>query len=86
MRLIISEAQCLNGSTVFSTISVFAGIVADRSRVAQVRKMPNVGPEVGPTSAFSSCIPTGMHGPTCIFWANLTFFSLAAVLSTAGRQ
>ena len=23
-----------------------------------------------------SCIPTGMHGPTCIFWANLTPFSL----------
>jgi hypothetical protein len=22
------------------------------------------------------CIPTGMHGPTCIFWANLTHFSL----------
>ena len=27
-------------------------------------------------AAFSSCIPTGMHGPTCIFWANLTPFSL----------
>ena len=23
-----------------------------------------------------SCIPSGMHGPTCIFWANLTPFSL----------
>jgi hypothetical protein len=35
-----------------------------------------VGPEFGPTSAFFSCIPAGMHGPTCIFWANLTRFSL----------
>jgi ectoine hydroxylase-related dioxygenase (phytanoyl-CoA dioxygenase family) len=26
-----------------------------------------VGPQVGPTSAFCSCIPTGMRGPTCIF-------------------
>jgi hypothetical protein len=22
------------------------------------------------------CVPTGMHGPTCIFWANLTPLSL----------
>ena len=35
-----------------------------------------VGPEVGPTSAFYTCTPTGMHGPACIFWANLTPFSL----------
>jgi hypothetical protein len=41
-----------------------------------VRKTPTVGPEVGPTSAFYSCIPTGMHGPTYIFWANLTLCSL----------
>ena len=31
----------------------------------------------GPTSAFHSCIPTGMHGPTRIFWASLTPLSLA---------
>ena len=24
------------------------------------------------------CIPTGTHGPTCVFWANLTPFSLKA--------
>ena len=36
------------------------------------------GPEVGPTSAFYSCIPTGMYGPTCIIWWNLTPFSLEA--------
>ena len=39
-----------------------------------------VGPEVGPTSAFYGCIPFGMHGPTCIFWANLTPFSLKHLL------
>jgi hypothetical protein len=32
-------------------------------------------PEVGPTSAFYSCIPPGIHGPTCIFWATLAPFS-----------
>ena len=42
----------------------------------QVRKTPRVGPEIGPTSAFYSCILTGMHGPACIFWANLTPSSL----------
>ena len=31
---------------------------------AKVRKMPTVGPEVGPTTAFSSCVPIGMQ------WAN----------------
>ena len=39
-------------------------------REKEVRKTPScqVGPEVGPTSAFYSrtCIPTGMHGPTCV--------------------
>jgi hypothetical protein len=35
-----------------------------------------VGPEVEPASALYSCIPIGMHGPTCIFWANLTPFAL----------
>ena len=35
-----------------------------------------VGPEFGQTSAFYNCILTGVHGPTCIFWANLTNFSL----------
>ena len=40
----------------------------------QVSKTHQVGPEVGPTSAFYSCILTGMHGPTGIVWANLTPF------------
>jgi hypothetical protein len=39
----------------------------------QVRKTPScMGPEVGPSSALSSCISTGICGPTCIFWTNLT--------------
>jgi hypothetical protein len=48
----------------------------DLQSVLQVRERDQVGPAVGPTSAFSSCIPTGMRGPTRIFWANLTPFSL----------
>ena len=40
------------------------------------RERRQVGPEVGPTSAFYSCSPTGMHGPPYIFWANRTPFSL----------
>jgi hypothetical protein len=35
-----------------------------------------VGQEVGPTSTIYSSIPMGMQGPTCIFWPNLTPFSL----------
>ena len=35
-------------------------------------KDPRVGPEVGPTSVFCNRAPTGMHGPTYIFWASLT--------------
>jgi hypothetical protein len=34
----------------------------------QVRKTPS--------SAFYSCTTTGMHGPTCMFWAKLTPFSI----------
>ena len=43
---------------------------------AQVRERRRVDPEVGPTPAFHICIPTGMHWPTCILWANLTPFTL----------
>jgi hypothetical protein len=43
-----------------------------------------VGSEVGPTSAFCSCIPTGMHGPTCIFWADLASLSLTCPPLRAG--
>ena len=53
-----------------------AGSSAPRWRPRQERHQ--VGPEVGSTSAFYRCIPTRVHGPTCIFWANLTPFSLQA--------
>jgi hypothetical protein len=43
--------------------------------VFQVRMTPS-WPRSWPTLAFYSCIPTGTHGPTCIFWANLTPFWL----------
>ena len=32
--------------------------------------------EAGPSAVLCSCIPTGMHGPACIFEANRTPFSL----------
>jgi hypothetical protein len=40
----------------------------------QVRRR-QVGPEVGPSSAVCSYVPTGMDGSTCIVRANLTPFS-----------
>ena len=49
-----------------------------RKGYAQVRKTRQVGPGVGPTPAIYNCAPTGMHGPTFIFWANLTASSLPA--------
>ena len=44
----------------------------------EVRKTPS-WPKSWPTAAFYSCIPIGMPGPTCMFWANLTPFSLEIV-------
>ena len=41
----------------------------------QVRKTPS-WPRSWANSSLSRCVFTGMHGPTCIFWANLTPFSL----------
>lgn len=43
-------------------------------KTGQVRKAPSsqAGPEAGPTSAFYSCVPTGVQGPTCTVWTNLT--------------
>jgi hypothetical protein len=48
-------------------------------RFPKVRKTPS-WPEAGPNSAFYHCITTGMHGPTWIFWANLTLLSLQPTL------
>ena len=44
--------------------------VLEHGGIEQVRS--RVGPELGPTSAVSSGAPTGTHGPTCIFWTDLT--------------
>jgi hypothetical protein len=41
-------------------------------RALSGEKRRQAGPEVGPTSAFLSCVPAGVHGPTCTFWADLT--------------
>jgi hypothetical protein len=46
---------------------VWAGVRAQHPEIPKpnkVRKTRQVGPGVGPTSAFSSCTPAGMHVPT----------------------
>jgi hypothetical protein len=44
----------------------------------QVRTTPSRPRSWAKSSLLYSCTPAGMHGPTCIFWANLTPFSLKA--------
>jgi uncharacterized membrane protein YgcG len=44
--------------------------------VHKVRKTPSWPRRWANTSAFYSCIPIEMFGPTYTFWANLTLFSL----------
>jgi hypothetical protein len=72
----------------WNRMSPYAQDVWTGAALGKVRKS-RVGPEAGPTSAFYSCIPTGMRGPTCVFWASLTP-SLAQdhgrLLHHAGRQ
>ena len=41
----------------------------------QVRKTPS-WPRCWANFSLYRCIPIGMHGPTCVFWANLTACSL----------
>ena len=56
-----------------------AGFIQDITWVhtSQVRRAPRWPSEVGPTPAFYRArVCTGMHEPTCVFWANLTPFSL----------
>jgi hypothetical protein len=38
----------------------------------------NLG-QLQPFTAVFVVFPTGMHGPTCVFWANLTPFSRVAL-------
>jgi hypothetical protein len=58
----------------------FGGLNPENPVVARTQVRKKVGPEVGPTSAIYSCIPTEMHRPTCILWANLTPFLLQKLL------
>jgi hypothetical protein len=39
------------------------------------RGLKDIGGQVRP-QPFYSCVPTGVHGPTCILWADLTASSL----------
>jgi hypothetical protein len=49
----------------------------DAKTDAQVRKSPILSwPSSWANFSLCRCIPTGMHGPTCIVWANLTPSSL----------
>jgi hypothetical protein len=43
---------------------------------SQSEKDAKLAHTLGQISVVYSCNSTGMHGPTCIFWANLTPFSL----------
>jgi hypothetical protein len=83
--LCVLEAVAARGAA--AEAEGFADLPAERAALAargpelaaltEVRKTPS-WPRSWTTLAFSSCIPTGMHGPTCICWANLTPFSLEA--------
>ena len=50
----------------------------------EVRKVPS-WPRSWANFSFYSCVPTGMHGPTCTFWANLTASSLEGDLREVWR-
>jgi hypothetical protein len=50
---------------------------AGRRPAAQVRK-PSSWPRSWANFNLYGCSPTGMHGPACTFWADLTPFSLQA--------
>ena len=65
------------------------GLLAeDVARAGKVRKKKPwqaiLGPEVG-LAAVSSCVFTGMHGPACIFWADLTPSSRKGWVSALSR-
>ena len=73
-RACVSQNFFINGYNGVWTI--------DHDDGSQVRKTPSWPRSWGNFSLYS-CIPTGMHGPTRIFWANLTTFSLTG-LDAAG--
>jgi hypothetical protein len=75
-----------NGSEVVANLAEMRALLAELGITRPMRFSVNEymssayakvsASEVGPTSAFHSCVSTGMHGPTYIFWANLTPFAL----------
>jgi monoamine oxidase len=69
------------GVTVTTAQGTYTGshvIVTAPLGVLKVRKTPIWPRSWANFSPLSSCIRTAMHGPTGIFWANLTHFSLKA--------
>ena len=58
---------------------------ATRGARAPGEKDDKLAQKLGQLQPFYSCVPTGVHGPTCILWANLTPFStqLLDALDTA---
>ena len=48
------------------------------------RRRPGEEDQLGPASAFYSCIPAGMRGPTRIVWASLTPVSLQITMLNKG--
>ena len=65
--------------TCFSQVDILVADEAEATRVAKKYLSENdavSAQKSGQLQPFYRCIPTGMHGPTCIFWANLTPFSL----------
>jgi hypothetical protein len=65
----VQELECPPGSVVVMwTHAVVSQLSEKHAKLAQ---------KLGQLQPFYSCTPTGIHGPTCIFWAiNLTCFSL----------
>jgi hypothetical protein len=52
--------------------------LTDQAR-ALSEKDAKLAQKLGQLQSFYRCIPTGMDGPTCIFWANITPFSRRCV-------
>ena len=86
VRLLINGSLWLNHRTAAtrpakdaSLCSIARPLRSPRQLAGALRLPAAAGEEkVGPTAAFYSWMSTGMHGPTCTFWANLTTFSLPA--------
>jgi hypothetical protein len=74
-KLLVTMKRILTSSVAMSIqpVKIFTGYF-------QVRKTPT-WPRSWANFSLYGCIPTGMHGPTCSFWANLTPFSLADCLA-----